>query len=264
MRGEVPKFVPLSDIDRVTPTPKMRIDGVFPPYVDPREIGIGLRGINALCRLGGIRRLQVVGVSGDVSTVTPEIGGMDSHGNAIASLKSTVTKVPAHSGSFQPSNIPDNILSASIWVNATVEINTREIEERIRNANEKNGVRSNKAWSREVNQALRAGIVEVGLRHLLLDHSQTDVLAFGLVTTFQASAIALGLMPSRGLVVPFIAAAGDLLTHVVDNLGNERDEDRYRHSAFAGYQFDRAALLALRGKSTKVVKALKPDKKELT
>src|SRR6266567_8242160 len=98
MAERQPKFVPLPDVESET----VRILDNLPEFVDREQIGVNVRGIERLCRVGGIRSLTLVGKwDGDTTTYTPTIVGVNKNGEGVAGKTGAARKADMFSSNSE-------------------------------------------------------------------------------------------------------------------------------------------------------------------
>jgi hypothetical protein len=265
--SEVPKYVPLNELDGVDPAPGVEFNGVIPEnYVDASQIVIKLRGVHKRMRTGGIRSLRVVGVSGDVSRFVPHIVGMDGKGGALAGLTRVATKVPSSTAEsfFGAGGASRN----ARWIDATVKVNMDEASERVLSQKKPGGIRSAEAWAIELDKAVRSGIREAGTAHLIFDTPRLERKDIAREVLLPFAGI--GILSLVGGTVPdlerlpvlyeFFNAGFNIGQFRRDSERGVKHEDGFHFSLFFGPQIDRAAWLTLRTRTGQLIKAL--QKKE--
>lgn len=232
----------------------------FPDYIKPGHIGVNLSSLGTLLRLGGISHLRVAGqTDGETTKFTPTIVGYDSQGNAYAGKKGEKTTVPEFTASGDEAN-PN--LNASMWrphsatwKNVVINLNINEMTERIRLEDKwTRGVYSTEAWASHLDEAIKNGVSEAGIRHLTLGLNKnwvSTVFQYGLMCFFEAQTghPSIGGMAFR---IPFVSGVLNLM----DYIRYRNTDDGFRWSVFYGPQLDRALALKILSKRTQVVKAL--------
>jgi hypothetical protein len=241
------KFVPIE----YAQSDQVRTRVSLPQYVNSEEIYVNLYGIGKLCRLGGIRHLDIVGLDeNETSKSVPQIVGFSQNGEALAG-KAIVKTVP-ESSSSSSSESKRHKPHSFRWVDSTIVVNTSEINQRIQNEDYyEKGVRSTKAWSNHLNKAVKSGITKEGVRHLSVGLSQHNwlmlAIQYGAMSFFELSN-----NPSLGGMAIRI-----LITSAIINLADfvfENRKSEFRASLLYGPQLDRALLLYLSTLSSTLVK----------
>ena len=249
-------FYPLSKIEEEE-MPNLKFDLNLPEYVDKDRIGINLKGIYQMCRVGGIRTLYVAGQSGETSSYTPTIVGRSEDGTGYAGKTGIAKKVPTYSSSYEKAT--GNLPFQAKWIDAQVQLNLTEMSDRIQ------VVRSTREWSGELNEALRNGISENGQSHLLFGPDSIDKLRFGVAMGVGAIVGSDESLPSG-----VGSAVGIAIVNAFFNVGDNRrywreqawqsgESDPFRWSFFNGIQLDRVAALRGLAKVRTLVKEL-PEK----
>lgn len=249
--AEVKKdYTPLAELE----SPKLRFVAPLPSFVDPRSIGINLKRVTLLCRLGGISHLRVEGLTDEeTSSFVPTIVGFDTQGSAYAAKTGMKTSVPTYT--VDSLSLPGRGLTylASRWVNGVVKINVDETANRILSETRwRNGVNSNDAWSYHLNRILKGGIVDIGTKHLVLGASRLDYL--------------LELFPVLSIANIFFGGGNPLVMYALWYFGvngltarfNINPEGWRQSLLLHGPQLDRALLLKLISLKSTLVRSI-PD-----
>lgn len=260
------QFVPFDNVS----SSRIHFSVSFPEYVDKGRVGVNVARIESLCRLGGISHLDVIGkTDGYVSEHTPTIVGYNNQGNAYMA-KTGSRKEAGRFTSFMDGNfIDDNLYffhkpHAASWTNGRIELNMNEISQTIqRKEQNKTGIRNTEEWSHYLNEALRKGIVSIGVNHLLFGLDKTNrsklILQFLIATVFEAGLLSgnphapcLESSLQRAVIV-------SMCLNIFDYALFHNAKDRYRWSLIYGIQPDRALLLTARTVGVKLVKELEPS-----
>lgn len=253
-------FSPLPKVEREQPEDKIKILLNLPDYVDQDRIGVNLRDISKLCKLGGISQLIVVGKTDqDTSHVVPEVTGLNSDGSATVSKKIAKVTVPTFESSVDNSAWHDKWISDR-WINLEVNLNIDEIALRVSEKPE--GVHGIKNWSQELNKGFKTPIRESGSKNLLqgLETKDKDDLIelAGFVFVFDLFSALRGAHISPGYVAQsfLFANLGRKICDVIYKRGNPD----YRFSIFPGPQIDRAIALGILSRTKTLVKDLHTEK----
>jgi hypothetical protein len=165
------KFVPLSEAASYElPHTEWRLD--LPDYAPADAIGVNLHAINRFARLCGYQRLTVVGDDLGVSEAKPQIDGIDPNGTATSSGRVVATKAPLTeiSETDQPPN-KNSLLDGFYdrhWSVGRMAINAEGIASTL--SQQPGGqLRSNRAWSKQLNTALSQGYRKAAVKNLVTD-----------------------------------------------------------------------------------------------
>ncbi|MGH7203987.1 MAG: hypothetical protein ACREHC_06085 [Candidatus Levyibacteriota bacterium] len=217
-----------------------------------------------MMRLGGVKDLRILGTGGETSDFTPSVVGWGSDGSAMAGKSGEAKIVPTFSTSRELSRGNGKetpYFLAGRWVDANLSVNLDEIQNRIREKDLPD--RSPEAWGTELDQAIRNGVANIGVQHLLFDSNSIDAIHFTGATTTGEVMGAGPVTHIGGLSLAESATVGLLTFHGLINIVNrasyhvtDYDSEGFRWSAFTGPQIDRACLLKGMAQSVKVVKSL--------
>lgn len=243
----------LSKIEEVTPRVKLSLN--LPEYIDQDKIKVNVRQLHRMMRMGGISTITVVGQSGEIESTTPSLVGHSPDGTGYAGNKTIVKKVPTSVSSRErQGDIDQPLFTAGRWTDATVTINLSQLQDKL---SQEGKLRSPQAWAKELDQAMKEGVAQEGIKHLTLDSA--SYISFVLATSFGT------LLGTDGVVHGTLA--NNLYYHVMYNVinrirykWNDYDTDGYRWSLIAGPQLDRALILKGMEKAGKVVRVF-PEKK---
>lgn len=177
-------FIPISQAW----TPKIRFDVNFPTYVNKEEIGVNLGRINLLRYLGGISHLRLVSVSGEENKEEhPQIIGFSSNGEAYAgkTRTSTTTTSSSTDSGLNRERSSGGFVLPERWVDGIVKIDMKAATNKINsNRNWRKGTRDPEAWASIVDESLRKGINEIGVKHLIFGGNLNDKLQILLAACF--------------------------------------------------------------------------------
>jgi len=265
---------------RYTPLPQassplVKFELNLPPYIDQNQIGVNLKAIHSLCRLGGIEHLRIISnTKGDTSTEIPQTAGYDSQGSAYGSSKISRNIVSPQDSSFGPSWYGP--IHAADWIGATIDVNINEVIFRMNNDKrwKNKGIRSLESWSHFLNQAMKQEVSTIGTKNLMSGLRTNDGVAMIIIdglTTATGFGFPfpqfLGLSPLES--GPMIVMAGNAFANMVtwrfyelnQNRWSNVESNRYRLSLFYGIQPDRALALQLLAKTSTLVKSLEMQTK---
>lgn len=236
-----------------------RFNVSLPGLVDQRQIGVNVRGIEKLCRIGGINHLRVVSNNdGNTSQFVPTIVGFSQSGEAMASKTGVRSDVPTFDvdSERQRSASLDFLPHAATWINTTVVLNTAEIANRIKN-NQDGGIRSPEAWADHINKAVKKGISSAGVKHLTLGLNKYN--AVEVASQYAIIGFIEAQNPSVSSAIFKVFLVGGFLNMLAyfRTRGMGRGEE-FRMSAFFGPQLDRALVLKLASQRTTLVKGFAP------
>lgn len=173
-------YYPLSTVE-TRDIPKIDFALNLPEYVNTDKIGINIRRIHMMMRLGGINSLRVVGSSGEVETSAPSIVGHGSDGSAYAGTRAAMKKVPSYTAEREKAGMPQTPYLAGRWVDAKVEVNLSQMQDKLSQAGK---LRSAEAWGQELNKAITQGIVEEGIKHVIFDLTPVDYVDLGFANVY--------------------------------------------------------------------------------
>lgn len=244
------KFTPLNEVstDRINTLVSL-------PFGLSEKVGINTRFIQALLQIGGIRQLNIIGDwDGKTSQVVPTIVAMDSRGSALAG-RVEINQAPVQD--YEVESNKKKSFSQSKWTDLDLKLNLAEIQRIIRDKD--CDVREPIAWAKEIDKALRQGIISAGMDNLLHNLSTYDkfISLFMYVGLFliaaEASPIHLMLdkfnphAPSFGVIFSYFLSAGIPLTIFESFYGVERSGEGRRISLVIGPELDRALVLGIAG-----------------
>lgn len=253
--SEIRKFVPLSEINNHGDG-KVTASLGIPDYVG--EIGLNYPGIRRLMRIGGLGTLRIANPRhSDRDSYEPTIQGYDDRGHATAGMM-TKKEVSLYNSSVTDQN--SDLPHYARWANAVVEIKTDEIPQRL----QADGipVRSTRGWARYINRALKSGITEAGINHLIKNLTFDDIKKTALLYSV-SSAYGPSFyhdLNATGLRLPIICATiatcGRIMEYFISRVKGVGPIKEQRISLFYGPELDRAAVLYAEGKVTKLAKEL--------
>lgn len=252
---------------------RVRIHMPFPSWVDTELMGINLLKTERLMNIGGIKNIRLVGdVNGEHTDTMPVSVGVASDGSQYAGMAGAKEAVKSHSlemskiGGSRPS------FRNSEWTSATVHVNLEEIQRQIEE--KKGNLRKSESWVPYLDSALRWGIRKAGSEHLLTHFTgwqqifsayiniNSGILEASNLSITDIMARAKPHMPSlENLFVPYAinfvvwTALESVLKGVESKSGTG-----YRISMLPGYEIDRAAVLQVLSRTSKLVKPMTPQK----
>jgi hypothetical protein len=261
------KYIPLPNVE----ADRLHVNLPLPGYIDAERIGINVPHMQRLCRLGGISHLAIHASSlFQRGTDAVMITGFTQKGEAYAAKGKS-----AHKNIFDAkSEHTDRTIEGQYyrfkndrWIATELTIDTEQIANNIvTNKKIKEGVRSEKAWSREINAAIKQGIVNEGTKHLLLDINQGEMILSSVVNYF----ILANLIDADPIFFDFMAtlpptpenigwAASTVVANKLIQRGLYRQigEEGRRFSIMFGPEADRAGVLYVASKTQPLVKAIK-------
>ncbi|MBI2338294.1 hypothetical protein HYU95_03880 [Candidatus Daviesbacteria bacterium] len=156
------EYVPLPEAH----TERVNVYLLIPEWIDPKNIGVNLRGIESLCRLSGLRSVVIAGSTGkETSKEIPAVVGFNQEGGAYAAKSQAEVAVPLHDGNFTYDSYQSFFPRCARWADAKVEINMAEMTQRIQRDTTVS-VRDAGRWVRDLNGAIKDGLFTVGSKHL--------------------------------------------------------------------------------------------------
>lgn len=255
-------LVPLPEAD----TEHIKFEPNFPEYVPSGSIGIDLKKIQRLMRLGGISHTIVLGFNDqETSTSVPMITGFNAQGEAFAGKGGVKNEIhPFLDFNTTPF---DNIWHPMKWTVSAIALNNDEIRQRILNDPrfDKN-VRSSEGWSYYLDQAIRTGIENTTFKHLVLGVKFRDIkkmaitysIALGLYSGFSLALV--GDLDVSTLPLFSVYLGSEIANIWIQITQNFPPEQRarfgHRFSFFPGPQLDRALLTLALSKMSRVAKPI--------
>lgn len=255
MREKFTPFAALPD----THTPNLHINLDLPPYVDRQALGIAIKRIQRLMRLSGIGSASIFAYDGPQSTFIPDIGPVQSDGSALA--RATGSKVVAPLADTRLFGGDDEVPKSMRWVDAQLGINMAELHARVLRDRRGGGdIRNVRAWSHQLDAALRAGLQEAGSKQLLA-FSEFDkkvvCIAFGLPVYMQAIPMVFGGdVASIPQFLTGIGLSNIVVSKAINAMRREKESIHgTRFNIFYSPEFERAAALHLLLRVQTLVKA---------
>jgi len=259
-------YIPLPDADSL----KTKFFIPLPPFVEQERIGIATRRIETLKRIGGISHLLIIGENGgETSMAIPTIVGIDKDGSALAGKVGIRREAPI----FKSENFfnqDGTIPHCFQWTRAIIKLNIQEMANRIKDDNKwEKGVRTPEAWTYHLDQALKKGIEKSGWEHLVKSVSGYNLFWFGyhnidsLLLSLHSSPWNLlfkdfGKPPEQIPSILFWLAFRNVFMNMFSRVThfNRNKEEGTRFSFFFGPELDRAVILKLAAKNTKLSKVI--------
>lgn len=247
MRKVENKFIPLPEAN----TEKVRFNLDFPRFVDASRIGVDVEGIAAMCRMGGIKHLRVIGeTEGKTTSQEVNIVGFTSRGEAFAGKGKTSNVPTMHSDSQLTARYRGLFSHCDEWINVTTTLNMDEITSRImRERKFPEGVRSIDAWTAHLNRDIKTAIRQKGTRHLLFGLSKAQL--FFLAFYDLPWKIPTG---PQDFIAPFLG--GNIGGLIIGQGISRISGGRPRFSCFFGPELDRAAVLQVMTRTQTLVKPI--------
>lgn len=217
----------------------------LPSYVRDR-VGVNLERTERLMNIGGIRNLSVVSVGGERARAYPDIVGFDNAGQAIAGFSLAARE----SEKNMDLPVKERYLKGYQWCDLSVSINSDDIASRAVRSN----VYSTNTWSKELDSQIRREVRETGVKFSL----QSSFFNNFLDTLSASTLIGLPILFDLADNDPFMLIAWSAFVFqriFVAELGLQQHQPS-RHSLFLYKHLDRAAWLAIKTRTTKVVKPL--------
>lgn len=277
--AETSKYIPIEGLV----TPKVRVDLPLPSYIDQAQIGLHLGKVRTLCRLGGISHLRITGHIGDeTSTSMSVMVGFNSQGGGYAGKLGTKIDIPTYRSSRSSRAPLEGLLGvphSARWVDGVISANIDEITQRI-NSDKTGDIRSTQAWASHLDQAVRAGVRDIGTYHLTMGLNKGDYgLAALTYVAFISSYIAIDFLTGAmvnlitgkaseneikiptGYDLPLNFLFMSLFMNSVNFLQyhprfNQGREEGSRLSLIYGPQLDRALILQALSARKNVIKSL--------
>jgi hypothetical protein len=243
-------LTPLSELSPVGDPIAWRLDPG--PNYNPEKIGINLQATESLARFIGLGRVVVLGYQGEQSQIQTNkvtVTGANSDGSATGAADISVTRGETHRVSFideDPAAPPQ-----CRWPTALIDINRAELASRVSD-HIRLGADREPAWSRNVDELLRRGLVTAAWSNLVGKPLGPEAIiqagiVEGLFMSGDARGVALG-----GLV--FVSS-----TYVPAFMYRRRfdREARVRHSMLpAGLQLDRFVIGCSRIGMSRIVRPI--------
>jgi hypothetical protein len=219
---------------------------------------------------GGISFLRISRQSTDKTSTNPVTVGIAPDGSAYAGSAGAVTKVPIFNINLEPSEMQKStFLHNSRWTNVGLHLNLEEMQQRI--TDKKGNLRHAESWSPLLDQAIRSGIRKAGCQHLLKNFSVWEkIFAFtininnGLLDAADISFqhFLSGSNPKLPTVESLISSYvfNFVLWTIIETATNgieNRSGSGYRISMLPGFEIDRAAVLQVWSRRTKLVASVR-------
>ena len=227
-------FVPIDEAN----TDKVRFAVDLPRYVDRTQIRANPIRIESFMRIGGISHLRVETFEGEQTLESPAIVGFDSQGSAYAGKVGTRTKTKE----FDIDSSQDKGRGAPT-ASLTIKLDIAQINQGIVSE----GVRSPSAWAKKIDKGISSGVRNTGSKVLIVENAKYDATPFALQVFWISRDMAQG--DISGIVANFT-----ILPVLVTAIGQLVGYNR-RFSLILGPQLDRAALLQVRSRLQRVVRA---------
>ena len=144
----------------------IRSDVNLPPYLG--EFGLNAQAITNLGRMAGFRTIRIVSSSKDISeTMYGLQGGVGRDGTIRGSLSAASTIVPEANSDivFGDADIDSYVPRGRMWSDLTINLNTKEMQERIRT--EGKAANDKTAWAHHINSAIANEVLKKGAFNLL-------------------------------------------------------------------------------------------------
>ncbi len=145
----------------------IRCDVNLPPYLG--EFGLNAKAITNLGRLAGFRTIRIVSSSKDSSETTFALqGGVGGDGTLKGSLSAATTLIPEANSDLlydDDVDVSAHIPRGRVWSDLTITLNTKEIQERMRNDGK--AVNDKKTWAQHINNSIAEEILKKGTFNLL-------------------------------------------------------------------------------------------------
>lgn len=255
---EQPKFIPLPEVGNS----KVRFNLALPPFVNQELLGINVRGVERLLRVGGIGHLRVESKKGEVSSFVPTVVGVNGQGEALAGKIGFQTLVPTYKiEDDDPSSWAPYIYR---WVNSMLSVNVDEISQQILYGSKRweRGIRTPEAWAHFLDRALGQGIENIGNHHLIEGIEGLDWSLFALSWLLNVPFVSQALIEGNlARLLGWVICNETIFQGWLDISVRLSQRSHYRWSIFATFapHLDRALVLKILSRTTTLVKAL-PEK----
>lgn len=255
-----PLYVPLPYVTEYSDTINVGEMGL-PVGFDSERLLMHVSAVEKIAKAGDIGKLSIIGFRGDTTEVGYGVGGVSSDGTGTASRAVAVTKARMHDVNM---GFDNEFPSDYQWKNATVRINSAEIDTRIRNDGDKweLGPFDVRGRAKYLNKALQDGLAEATQESVLTEDHVTTLLGSALKKSlsviFYKWAFNIDTMSAAILVDSAIASASVPINHLAVKIRHKDQELPPRQwSLFVNIHYDR--LLAAQGltRSTQLIRAKK-------
>jgi hypothetical protein len=255
-------FVPLPKVEQEQPEDNIGIYLNLPSYVDQDRIGVNLRDIAGLCKLGGIRQLLVIGQTDkETSHVIPEVSGLQADGSATASSKMAKVIVPTFEARMDDLGWGRTDRIETRWIGLSVNMNMDEIALRV--SEKTGGLHATKNWTKELDKGFKTPIRKAGNQNLLHNLESFDKFTLGLMGAVVGGVEAIEELGGGQASLERVALFAFVYTFVakVDDASTLRGNPDHRFSIFPGPQIDRAIALSILSRTRTLIKDLYQEKK---
>lgn len=232
----------------------------LPDYAPSENITINLDKLARLARLGGMESIRVESYVGDTTQIVPEVNSVDQHGVASASKKASISKaktLKTEVGGALDIEVPYDYR----WQLGKISLNIAEIDERVA---QKGNLRDADAWSKELDKALRKGMVKNSWDSLVvgppISGKVKPLSDLSLVTLTAAILGRSGPELAAGVAQSYIALSlvGDhLLSKVTGILPEDVKFSDRKHTLMRGFALDRHMAVRTLASYGRIAKPLK-------
>ena len=177
------ELTPLSELDGYS-SEKLAWRVALPDYVPADWIGINIPKVEKLAHIAGLGHLRIVSAGDEGSTqYQASVVGGDAQGNAVAGKSSAINKAELLDTDVnRPDGISDALYEYS-WGDGTISINSAELTDRIVRGRIGDGsLRSGRAWSHQLDRAVRRGIRQTAKDQLISNVPGAKAVILGFAT----------------------------------------------------------------------------------
>lgn len=253
------EFTPLSELEGYD-SGLISCRVTLPEYVPTGEIGLNVPRIERLAQIAGLDHLRIETKAGDTTAYQASVVGSDSQGNAYAGMSAVESKADIENASVHNPDGIHNLYYSYFWGDGKITVNTSEISDRIIKGRIEGGsLRSSRAWSCQLDKAVRAGIRQSASDQLIGNVPVENGFSLGAITVvgvvyamvFDHASMS-GYVGELGLMYGANQGVNALLARTEFGLPlSER-----RLSLIPGYQVDRLAVVHGLTRAFKVVKKI--------
>lgn len=168
-------FIPISELSEYE-TERIHWSAELPDYAPAEAIGVNVERLGNLARLGGFNQLTITSGAGDITETMPSVSSVDEHGSATATMRATIKKAELTELHQEAPGTLDKRRYEYFWPNATMNLNLSEITDRLSSSKKPGALRQPKAWTNQIDQAMRQGIRRAARENLLTNTSPAQKL----------------------------------------------------------------------------------------
>lgn len=237
---------------------------VLPSSIDLDRIGVDEARVDTLRKVGRVASITIIGYEGDVTQFS--FGTSEINPDGTSAITSALTTQRAELSGSEVHLAEDEKRHEFIEPDATIKINTSEMLDRVRAADQAAGYTADwhNLYAKLVDNALRREIPLVAKNHLLAPIQFRNEQWWCATGLFALQSVLTGIDPGD-LIRNFLFSHTNFANTVSPIVGHLQkklfpslfsETDRFRRSLFDGYQIDRVAAVYGLAKASRLVRAL--------